>query len=110
MATVMASDTMSRAGMKNRLGSRRSERRRRLARRIFDLAGTAMADDLPSEDVVMRNPAPTGRAHAPSATAWLHRPQIPASRRPHAHRTGRPHDHKPTRFPEVPRRTPTLLI
>src|SRR5258707_8299066 len=101
---------MSRAGMKNRLGSRRSERRRRLARRIFEEAGTGMTDDLPSEDVVMRNPEPTGRAHAPSATAWLRPPQIRASRRPHAHRTGLSHDPKPARSPEVPRGTAARRI
>src|SRR6516162_7259781 len=54
MATVSASETMSRAGMKNRLGSRRSERRSRFARRIFDAALTGMTDDLPSEDLVHR--------------------------------------------------------
>src|SRR6516165_119379 len=57
MATVSASETMSRAGMKNRLGSRRSERQSRFARPIFDAAGTAVTDDLPS-DVVTRKPAP----------------------------------------------------
>src|SRR5215471_17641656 len=54
MVTVSASETMSRAGMKNRLGSRRSERQSRFARLIFDAAGTAMTDDLPSDDVLHR--------------------------------------------------------
>src|SRR5215471_2847626 len=48
MVTVSASETMSRAGMKNRLGSRRSERQSRFARLRFDASGTAMTDDLGS--------------------------------------------------------------
>src|SRR6266446_5539092 len=103
MATVIASETMSRAGMKNRPGSRRSERWRRFARRIFDAAGTAVTDDLPSDDVIIRKPAPAGRAHGRSATAWLHRPPTPASQPPRAHRTGRSHDHKRARSREVPK-------
>src|ERR1700740_2667843 len=49
MATVIARETMSKAGMENRPGSRRSERRRRLARPIFGAAGTDITDELPSK-------------------------------------------------------------
>src|ERR1700758_2969779 len=49
MATVIARETMSKAGMENRPGSRRIERRRRLARPIFGAAGTDITDELPSK-------------------------------------------------------------
>src|ERR1700752_2211462 len=49
MATVIARETISKAGMEKRPGSRRSERRRRLARPIFGAAGTDITDDLPSK-------------------------------------------------------------
>src|ERR1700686_1963296 len=101
MATVIASEPMSRAGMKNRLGLRRSERRSLVASGAFDAAaGTALIDDLSSAGVLMRHPAPAGRAHARSASTWLHRPLTLASPRPRAHQTGRSHDRKPARSRE----------
>src|SRR5579864_7509 len=45
MATVIVRETISRAGMKKRLGSRRSERRSRLVKDMFDAEDTAMTDD-----------------------------------------------------------------
>src|SRR5580692_1395960 len=103
MTTVIASEAMNRTGMKNRLGLRRSERRSRVMSGVFDAAaGIAKTDDLSSAGVVMRQPAPAGRAHARSATAWLHRLRTLASRRPRAHRTGRSPDRKQVRSREVP--------
>jgi hypothetical protein len=46
---VIARETISKAGMEKRPGSRRSERRRRLARPVFGAAGTDITDDLPSK-------------------------------------------------------------
>src|ERR1700736_4331466 len=74
MATVVASEAASRAGMKNRPGERCTERRNRAAREVLDPAtGTARAGDLPSAGLVMRQSGEPRRAHAHSATAWLHR-------------------------------------
>ena len=45
MATVIVRETISRTGMKKRLGSRRSERPSRLVKDMFDAEDTAMTDD-----------------------------------------------------------------
>jgi hypothetical protein len=45
MATVIASEAASRAGIKNKLGLRRSERQIRVVRCLCDAAGTVMTGD-----------------------------------------------------------------
>src|ERR1700722_12527045 len=103
MTTVIPSEARSRIGMKNRLGLRRIERQSRVVSEVFEAAtGIAMADDLSSAGLVMRQIAPAARAHARSAITWFHRLRRLASLRPHAHRTGRSPDHKPVRSREVP--------
>src|ERR1700736_1260091 len=104
MATVVASEAASRAGMKNRPGERCTERRNRAAREVLNPAtGTARAGDLPSAGLVMRQSGEPRRAHAHSATAWLHRLRRLASRPPPGRQTGRLPGLKPARSREVPK-------